>query len=98
MYFLPAVLGGGIVFVGGFVDVGFFVSAVEVSAAFVGASPPPPLNFLIGWCDFERCPSLAMIHPSCDEAALPCLGSTPCIMWDCRSVFLLEKALEPSFL
>ena len=64
---------------------------------------PLPLHFIIGWCDFERCPSLAIIHPSCDEAALPCLMSTPCIMWYCRSVFLLEKAqsllichLEPS--
>ena len=53
---------------------------------------PLPLHFIIGLCDLNRCPSLVIIRPSCDEASLPCLESTPCIMWDCRSVFLLEKA------
>ena len=103
MYLLPAVLGGGIVVGGGFVGGGFFVSEVESAAALVGALPPHPLNFIIGWCDFERCSFLAIIHPSRDEAALPCLASTPCIIWDFRSVFILEKAqriifchLEPS--
>ena len=96
MYLLPTVVGGGIVVGGGFISGCLFVAAVESAAAFVGASPPP-LHFIIGWYDFERCPSLAMISPSHDEAALPCLESTPYIMWDCRSVFLLDKACSLIF-
>ena len=71
VYFLPVVIGVGVVVGGDFVDGGFFVVAVESAADFVGALSFR-VHFLIGWCDFERCTSLAIIHSFRDETALPC--------------------------
>ena len=48
VYFLPAVIDGGIVFGGGFVDVGFFFAAVEAAAASVGAFPLPFIFLFVG--------------------------------------------------
>ena len=47
VYYLPAVLGGGIVVGGGFVGGGFFVAAVEAAADFVGALTFPFIFLLV---------------------------------------------------
>ena len=48
MYFLPEVIGGGIVVSGGFISGGFFVAAVEAADAFFGFFPSPFIFLFVG--------------------------------------------------
>ena len=44
---------------------------MEADVAFVGSSPPPPFMLLLVGVILGGVPSLTIIHPSRDEAALP---------------------------
>ena len=104
VYFLTAVLGGGIVFGGGFVDVGLFVAAVEASADFFGAFPLSFIFLFVGVV-LKGAPLLrvffhpVMRPPSLAWRLLPALCGIAGVSFFSRRLraflFVISNLLEP---